>query len=83
MIERWLDVEAALAAGQAELGIILAAAADAIARGARVERLDLDAVKRDRAATAHPIGPIVRALERACGAMVTAHERDMSAGRAE
>jgi len=67
MIQRWLDVEAALAAGQAELGIIPAAAADAIARGARVERLDLDAVKRDLAATAHPIVPIVRALERACG----------------
>jgi adenylosuccinate lyase len=52
MIQRWRDVEAALAAGQAELGIIPAAAADAIARGARVERLDLDAVKRDLAATA-------------------------------
>jgi adenylosuccinate lyase len=68
MLQAWLDVEAALAAAQAELGLIPAAAAEAIARGARVDALDLAAVKRDLAATAHPIVPVVRALERACGA---------------
>jgi len=67
MIQRWLDVEAALAAAQAELGLIPADAAGAIAHGARVERLDLDAVRRDLGVTAHPIVPVVRALERAVG----------------
>jgi len=67
MLQRWLDVEAALAAAQAELGLIPAAAAAAIARGAHVEKLDLDAVATDLKVTAHPIVPIVRALERAVG----------------
>lgn len=67
MLQRWLDVEAALAAAQAELGLIPAAAADAIARGARVDALDLDAVAKDLKLTAHPIVPVVRALERAVG----------------
>jgi 3-carboxy-cis,cis-muconate cycloisomerase len=67
MIQRWLDVEAALALSQAELGLIPAEAGPAIAAAARVERLDLDTVKRDLGLTAHPILPIVRALERAVG----------------
>lgn len=67
MIQRWLDVEAALAAAQGELGLIPAAAAETIGRRARVELLDLEAVKRDLKVTAHPILPVVRALERACG----------------
>jgi adenylosuccinate lyase len=67
MIQRWLDVEAALALAQAELGLIPAAAGPAIAAAARVERLDLEAVKRDLQVMAHPILPVVRALERAVG----------------
>ena len=35
MLQRWLDVEAALAAAQAELGLIPARAAEGIARAAR------------------------------------------------
>lgn len=67
MLQRWLDVEAALAAAQAELGLIPQEAAAAIARGARVEHLDLEAIRRDLRVTAHPIVPVVRALERVCG----------------
>ncbi|MFI5007800.1 MAG: hypothetical protein ACHQKZ_10190 [Solirubrobacterales bacterium] len=44
MIQRWLDVEAALAVVEAELGIIPKSAAREIARKARVERLDLRAM---------------------------------------
>ena len=65
MIQRWLDVEAALALAQAELGLIPAEAGPAIAAAAQVERLDLEAVKRDLEVMAHPILPIVRGLERA------------------
>ena len=67
MLQRWLDVEVALAAAQAELGLIPGDAAEAIARAARVEQLDLEAVKRDLAVTAHPIVPLVRELERVAG----------------
>jgi 3-carboxy-cis,cis-muconate cycloisomerase len=67
MLQRWLDVEVALAAAQAELGLIPAAAAATIAASARVERLDLDRVRRDLQTTAHPIVPVVRELERLCG----------------
>ena len=67
MLQRWLDVEAALATAQADLGLIPRAAAEAIARGARVENLDLAAIKRDLAVTAHPIVPMVRELARVSG----------------
>jgi adenylosuccinate lyase len=67
MLQRWLDVEAALAAAQADVGAVPRAAAEAIGRGARVERLDLDAIRRDLAVTAHPIVPLVRELARVVG----------------
>ena len=46
MIQRWLDVEAALARAEARLGIIPASAADEITRKARVELLNLGEMKR-------------------------------------
>jgi adenylosuccinate lyase len=41
MIQRWLDVEAALARPEASLGIVPDSAAAEIGRNARVERIDL------------------------------------------
>src|SRR5206468_1660186 len=67
MLQRWLDVEAALAAAQEELGLIPTGSAAAIARVAKVEALDLETVRRDLAVTAHPIVPIVRELARLAG----------------
>jgi len=67
MIQRWLDVEAALAAAQAELGMIPADAGATIARRAKVAELDLAAIRRDLIVTAHPIVPLVRELARVCG----------------
>ena len=64
MIQRWLDVEAALAAVEAELGIIPKTAAREIARKARVERLDLRAMKRDFDTSWNPVMPLVDALRR-------------------
>ena len=46
MIQLWLDVEAALAATQAELGIIPAEAAESVAQAAKVEQLDFASLKR-------------------------------------
>jgi adenylosuccinate lyase len=64
MIQRWLDVEAALATVEAELGLLPKAAARAIARAARVERLDLPAMKREFGTTWNPVMPLVNALRR-------------------
>ena len=55
MLQRWVDVEAVLATAQAELGIVPQAAAETIARRARVEGLDLGAIERGLAVTARPI----------------------------
>ena len=64
MIQRWLDVEAALAVVEAELGIIPKTAAREIARKARVERLDLRAMRRDFDTSWNPVMPLVDALRR-------------------
>ncbi|MGV6476961.1 adenylosuccinate lyase [Azotobacter vinelandii] len=65
-VQRWLDVEAALAKVQGELGIIPRAAADEIRRKARVELIDLGALKAEMDRTAHPIVPLLRAIKRVC-----------------
>src|SRR5687767_4885711 len=65
MIQRWLDVEAALAAVEAELGLVPRSAAREIARKARVELLDLPAMKRDFDVTWNPVMPLVDAMRRA------------------
>jgi 3-carboxy-cis,cis-muconate cycloisomerase len=64
--QSWLDVEAALAEAQAELGIIPAAAAREIAAKAQLKYLDLAAVREGLARTGHPLVPLVWALDRAC-----------------
>jgi len=64
MVQRWLDVEAALAAVQAELRLIPKTAAREIARKARVGRIDLRAMKRDFDTSWNPVMPLVDALRR-------------------
>ena len=64
MIQRWLEVEAALAAVEADLRIVPRSAAREIARRARVELLDLPAMKRDFDASWNPVMPLVDALRR-------------------
>jgi adenylosuccinate lyase len=64
--QSWLDVEAALAQAQAELGIIPKSAAEEIARKAQLSSLDLAAVREGLARTGHPLVPLVWALDRAC-----------------
>jgi adenylosuccinate lyase len=64
--QSWLDVEAALALAQAELGIIPEDAAREIARKAQLSYLDLAAVRAGLARTGHPLVPLVWELDRAC-----------------
>jgi 3-carboxy-cis,cis-muconate cycloisomerase len=65
--QAWLDVEVALAEAQAELGIIPEAAAAAIARAARLERLDRARIDEGFARTGHTIVPLVWELSRVVG----------------
>jgi 3-carboxy-cis,cis-muconate cycloisomerase len=62
MVQRWLDVEAALAAVEAELGLVPRAAAREIARRAHVTSIDLAAMKREFDVTWNPVLPLVNAL---------------------
>ena len=65
--QAWLDVEAALAKTQAELGVIPQEAAEAIARAARLELLDRARIDEGFARTGHTIVPLVWELSRVTG----------------
>jgi 3-carboxy-cis,cis-muconate cycloisomerase len=67
LVQAWLDVEVALARAQAALGIIPAPAADEIARQARAEHIDLEALKEQTQVVGYPILPLVRMLASRCG----------------
>ncbi len=64
--QSWLDVEAALAQAQAELGVIPRRAADEITRKAKLSYLDLDAIHAGLARTGHPLVPLIWELDRVC-----------------
>ena len=63
-LQSWLDILAALAEAQAELGIIPAGAAAAVARSASVDRLDLAFVAAETRRTSHSTLGIIRGLQR-------------------
>ncbi|GAB2330318.1 adenylosuccinate lyase family protein [Streptomyces griseoincarnatus] len=65
-VQRWLDVEAALALTQGEMGMIPAAAAADIAAAARVDRIDLDTVREETQRSGHSLIGLLRALQQAC-----------------
>jgi 3-carboxy-cis,cis-muconate cycloisomerase len=65
--QAWLDVEAALARAQAELGIIPAAAAEAIAAKARLELMDRKKIDEGFTRTGHTLVPLVWELGRIVG----------------
>src|ERR1700694_1407029 len=65
--QAWLDVEAALARAQGELGIIPADAAEAIAAQARLALMDRARIDEGFARTGHTIVPLVWELGRIVG----------------
>jgi adenylosuccinate lyase len=65
-VQKWFDFEAALALAQAELGIIPQAAADEIARKAKVANVDLEAIAAGIRKINHPLVPALRALQAVC-----------------
>ncbi|MDR3536067.1 MAG: adenylosuccinate lyase family protein [Acetobacteraceae bacterium] len=65
--QAWIDVEVALARAQAELGIIPAAAAEAIAKVGRLELMDRTRIDAGFARTGHTLVPLVWELSRIVG----------------
>jgi adenylosuccinate lyase len=65
--QAWLDVEAALAVAQAELGIIPPAAADAIVPKAKLALMDRARIDEGFARTGHTLVPLVWELSRIVG----------------
>ncbi len=65
--QAWLDVEAALAKAQAELGIIPPEAAAAIARASKLELMDRARIDEGFVRTGHTIVPLVWELGRVVG----------------
>jgi len=64
--QAWLDVEAALAWAEAELGIVPEAAAAEIERKARLELLDRGRIDEGLRRTAHQLVPLIWELARVC-----------------
>ncbi|MFJ9590031.1 3-carboxy-cis,cis-muconate cycloisomerase [Streptomyces acidicola] len=62
-LQAMLDAEAALARAQARLGVVPPAAAEAITRAARAERLDVRALALAARETANPVVGLVAALK--------------------
>lgn len=62
-LQRWLDVEMALAASQAELGAVPEAAALELEKTARLDLLDLEAINTDIKITGHSLIPLLNAWQ--------------------
>lgn len=67
IIQRWLDFEAALATVQGRLGLIPEQAARVIGERARVEFIDMDAVREGYIRSRNSVIPVLGALRKACG----------------
>jgi len=65
--QRWLEVEAALALSQAELGIIPAPAAQRLAATADLRLFDLKAIEEDIGRTGHSLIPLLNEWQRVAG----------------
>jgi 3-carboxy-cis,cis-muconate cycloisomerase len=65
--QRYLDVEAALAAAQAQVGLVPEESAAVIAYNSRLDKLDVAALDEGQARTGHLMMPLVTELARACG----------------
>lgn len=65
-IQKWLDFEVALAAAQAELGIIPRDAAKDIADQARIENIDIAKMSAEIRRIKHSLVPALKQLQAAC-----------------
>ena len=65
-LQSWLDVEAALAVAEAELGVVPANAAEEIVRKSKLEYMDREAIREGLARTGHGLVPLIWELDRVC-----------------
>ncbi len=65
-MQRWLDVEAALALSQADVGLIPRAAAAEIVRAANLERVDLDRLRKRIQRNGHSLVSLLEEVQEAC-----------------
>ena len=65
--QAWLDVEAALARAEADLGMIPADAAVEIAQQCQLDLLSIENIEAGLAVTAHPLVPLIWELDRVLG----------------
>jgi adenylosuccinate lyase len=66
IIQHWLDIEAALAESQAELGIIPSEIAREITEKAKVENLDFTIIRQEVNKIGHSLVPTLREFQRQC-----------------
>ena len=67
LIQRYIDVEVALARAEARCGVIPADAADVIAARIKIERIDFDHMRHETDIVGYPILPLVHQLVEQCG----------------
>ncbi|MDP6087739.1 MAG: adenylosuccinate lyase [Nitrospinota bacterium] len=67
LLQKWMDVEAALARAEAAVGLIPRSAAEEISRRCSADLLDVEAIKRGIDETSHPIVPFLHAYQAVCG----------------
>ena len=64
-LQRWLDVEVALATSQANLGIIPLSAAEELMQTARLDQFDLKQISKSIKSTGHSLMPLLAAWQKA------------------
>ncbi|CAG9189802.1 3-carboxy-cis,cis-muconate cycloisomerase [Paraburkholderia sabiae] len=67
LIQRYIDVEVALAKAEAHVGVIPADAAETIARESQIDRVDFDHMREETDIVGYPILPLVHQLVAMCG----------------
>ena len=67
LIQRYIEVEVALARAEARCGVIPAEAAEVIARESQLERIDFDHMRHETDIVGYPILPLVHQMVEMCG----------------
>jgi len=67
LIQRYIDVEVALAKAEAVVGVIPAEAADIIASRSSIEKIDFDHMREETDIVGYPILPLVHQMVAMCG----------------
>ena len=73
LVQKMLDVEAALARVEARLGIVPQASADAITAAAKLDRISLAEIGASTRSVGYPVVALVKALGRAAGGEASRH----------